>query len=193
MENQNLTIESFFIDEYKKIQEENKKLKEELYELKETQCSIEQPVTADGFTDLKTSIKLIYVDTNISSYYLFKNDSPLHNKTVKELQELIIKSDEEIVEYLTKLNATSYSKALSIREKTFPFTLKFTTYKGTQTFAYDPDYDDDSLIKLIDDKANTNCWVVSKFKDECIRYAVEKFIEEVNDRIEELEKAENVE
>lgn len=187
MENQNLTIESFFLNDYAKIKEEKENLEKELFELKEHVYKTEQ--MSEGFVDLKTPIKLIYIDVNLSNYKLFGDDGSLCDKTIEQLQEIISKSQEEIAEYLTNLKVYSYSKALNIKERNFPFTLKFTTYKGTEIFAYDPDYEDNRLIKFKNDAA-INCWVVADFKDECIRYAVKNFIEFVNERINEL-RAEN--
>lgn len=185
MENQNLTIESFFLNDYAKVKEEKEQLEKELLELKEKQFKAEQ--ITDGFVDLNTPINLVYVDTEISTYRLFNDECPLCNKTAEQLRGLISKEREEIAEYLTKLKVSSYSKALEIKARRFPFTVKFSTYKGSKVFAYDPDYDDDGLVKFEDASVDTNTWVVSEFKNECIRYAVEEFIETVNERIEQLE------
>lgn len=191
MENQNLTIENFFLNDYAKVKEKKERLEEELLELKERQLKMEQ--VTDGFTDLKTPIKLVYVDTNLSRYYLFGDSCPLRDKTAEQLRELISKDWKELAEYLTELKTSSYSKALEVKERRFPFTLKFTTYKGIKVFAYDPDYSDEDLVKFCDDGAYIDCWVVSDFKDECIRYAVEKFTDEARERIAELESEDDAE
>lgn len=191
MENQHLTIESFFLNDYAKVKEEKERLEGELLELKERQLKMEQ--VTDGFTDLKTPIKLVYVDTNLSRYYLFGDSCPLRDKTAEQLHELISKDWKELAEYLTELKVSSYSKALEVKERRFPFTLKFNTYKGTKVFAYDPDYDEDGLITFKDDSAYIDCWVVSEFKAECIRYAVERFIEEARERIVDIESEDDVE
>lgn len=185
MMNNNMTIESFFLNDYAKVKEEKEQLEKQLFEIKEHQLKVKNQ--SDGFKDLHTKINLVYVDTNIYYSRLFGTDGKLQNETVEKLRELISKDYKEIANYLISLKSGSYWNVLEIKERTFPFTLEFTTYKGSKIFAYDPDYDDDSLIKFSDSKASINQWVISDLKEECIRLAVESFIEEVNERIHDLE------
>ena len=180
-----LTLESFFLKDYADMRNRNEALEKENAELKK---EIEESENENGFEDLRMPIKLIYVDTTISKYSLFEGSySPLKDATVEELRELIAKNYSELEEILEGLDVSSYgTKALKIHERTFPFTLRFKTYKGVKIFAYDPDYDNDQLIIFLDKIAAVDEWVTADFKEEAIRIAIDNFIEVVERRIETL-------
>lgn len=179
------TIEQFFVQDYIKLRELCDRQRDELNKLridqKSEQCEI------GGFVDLHTSVNLIYINTHMSSYYLFDKDSPLKDADADLLRDLCNKPQNELVEYLKKLKVSSYTTALSVVEHKFPFTLQFATYKELKTFAYDPDYDDDALFEILDHSIDTDCWVVTDLKDNLFRLAVGEFKETVKERIKKLE------
>lgn len=183
--NEPLTIESFFLADYAKVKARNKELENEIREVK-SKYDAQLPET--GFVDLRTPITLIKVDTECSYYRLFEmSDAPMKDLTLRKIQILYDMDDDALLEKMQKTNTGYCSHAIDIKEKRFPFTVRFQSYKGSHIYAYDPDYNDDALVSFLDSEADTNNWVVSDLKKECIRYALEEVRESLQERIGKLE------
>lgn len=180
-----LTIESFFLSDYAKVKARNEELENEIREAKE-KYNAQLPET--GFVDLRTQINLVRVDTECSDYRLFKmSDAPLKDLNSEQLKNLLEMDNDRLLEKMKNVKSSYCGYAIEVKEKKFPFTVKFSSYKGTKIYAYDPDYNNDELVEFLDSEAGLDCWVVSDLKEECIRYALEEVREKLKGRIEELE------
>lgn len=194
-DNTSVTIEQFFLDEYKKTRAENDELKAKVADLEK---KIDQIVSGNpdgGFNDLGHSVNLVKVTFNGSSYSIFREDSDGKNRwamlSVDELKALLDMSDDDLLEYAKDNPYRTYYSSneyiISIESRKFPFTVSFHTYKGTDTFAYDPDYGSTSLIEYVGDKGTLNEWALNDLLDEGIELAVEKLREIIVERIGDLE------
>ena len=179
-----MTIESFFLNDYVKLKEENNELKQEIYNYNDQIINAEVDC---GFTDLHSPITLVLVEIENSHYSLFQsNDSEFKAYTSQELQELLNMSDADLEKKLKTTHHSFYARnLLTIKTKKFPFTLKFKSYKGEVVYAYDPDGHRTELIDFAN-KPAVDQWVEVEFKQQSIEYALQMFREAVTERIDEL-------
>lgn len=180
-----LTIEGFFLADYAKVKARNEELENEI---REARAKYEAQLPDTGFVDLRTPINLVKVSTERGKYSLFESsDAPMKDLTKGQLRSLIDMDDDALLEKMRKTGTGYCGHVIDINEKKFPFTVRFSSYKGSRVYAYDPDKNRTDLIEFSDSEADTECWVVSDFKHECIRHALEKVRETLQERIEKLE------
>lgn len=180
------TIESFFLRDYEKLREENEALRENVNKLEE-QINVDE-----GFRDLHAPINMVKITTDVDSYDFFRRDcAAFKDKSVDELKAIIGMSDAELLKLLERTKVTSYgTNAITITEKTFPFTAQFKTYKGTREYAYDPDKDVCKLVPIVYE-VDVDRWVVSDIKFDVIRYALEEARNTIREHIVEINEDSN--
>lgn len=179
-----ITIESFFIEEYNRLRNENN-------DLRDTIAEYEQQLNAStddgGFTDLGKKVAAVKYEVN-SPYSVFSYD--LKNLTVEQLEKIAEKDDEQLWEWASSTSIGSYYGKVAKREThTYPFSVRFKTYKEDRIYAYDPDKSRTDLIEVAE-TADTGQWVDIKLDLQCKELALDEIRELVSERIEKLKASE---
>lgn len=177
---ENMTIESFFIAEYRRMKNENDILKDANDALHR-----ELEKTSDcGLTDLGMKTEAIRCNV-ASSYSAFGDGAAWGKLDTEELANLIENGDDAILEEAKTAKKLWDGRVYEEEKITFPFTFEFSTYKGRNRYAYDPDRDKTELV-IVSEDADTNSYVNANLEAECRAIAAEEIREMIRDRIDEL-------
>lgn len=178
---EHMTIESFFLADYERLRNENKNLKAKL-EIAEGRLAKD-----GGFSDLGKKVDVVNYHVN-SSYSVFSSSGKLHHLTVEELKEIAEKSNDDLWKWAAKTDIGSYyGKVATSEARVFPFSVSFTSYKGTFEYAYDPDKSRQELV-AVEDEPCLDCWVQANLDDGCKVLAIAEVRDIIEERIAKLEK-----
>lgn len=178
---ENMTIESFFLADYQRLKNENDELKAQIHEHELEKITS----TSDcGFTDLGRKTEAFRCEV-ASSYSAFDKEASWGKLGIEELNALAEKKTEAILEEAEEARQRWSGVVYSEEKRTFPFTVKFVTYKGERQYAYDPDYGRTSLVEIYEE-SGTSCWVNARLEAECRAIAAEEIREMIRDRIDQL-------
>ena len=178
---ENITIESFFIADYKRLKKENDELKARIHDQELEKAAS----TSDcGFTDLGRKTEAFRCEV-ASSYSAFDKEASWGKLGIEELNALSEKKTEAILEEAKAARQHWSGVVYSEEKRTFPFTVNFVTYKGGRQYAYDPDYNRTSLVE-IGKEPGTGCWVNARLEADCREIAAEEIREMIHDRIDQL-------
>lgn len=177
------TIEAFFLADYQRIKEENDALKAQINEYKMQEVA---EMAEGGFTDLGKKVEAVYYEV-LPSYRLFGSNATWGEFDAEKLRALLGLDDNTLFDKAAETKATYSDRVAKRRSKTFPFSVAFSSYKGRNEYAYDPDKDKTNLVE-VEMLPDTNRWVLALHDKDSKTLAVEEIREMIRERIEELEK-----
>lgn len=178
---ENMTIESFFLADYQRLKKENDELKATIQK-----NDMEKVARASdfGFSDLRKKTRAVRCEVT-SSYYAFDNETTWGKFDAEQLAALAEKEDEALLEEAKKTRRKWGGNVYEEKNHTFPFTVRFSSYKECSTYAYDPDKSKTDLFD-VKEEADTDCWVNARLENECRALAAGSIRDMILDRIEEL-------
>ena len=171
------TLAKFIVGEYERLKQENDDLREIV------EC-FQEKSQHGGFTDLNRKTKARRFSV-ASKYAMFGSFSAWKDYDVETLEALLRLDVSDLYEEATcRLNEYS-DCAINERERTFPFTLAFKTYKDDVMFGYNPDEDYSELYPVSKHPALDE-WVTEGASYGAKAMAVETVRDMIRERIEEL-------
>lgn len=183
---ENMTIESFFLADYQRLKKENDELKATIQEHELEKIAS----TSDcGFTDIGKKTRAVRCEV-ASSYYAFDDETTWGKFDAEQLAALAKKEDEALLEEAKKTRKKWGGNVYEEKNHTFPFTVRFSSYKERSTYAYDPDKSKTELF-AVKEEADIDCWVNAMLENECRELAAGSIRDMILDRIEELKNKEH--
>lgn len=126
---EDLTIESFFVNEYKRAQRENSDLKEKI------EC-LEKRYDEYGLYCFKEAINIAKIDI-CSEFYLFKMKDSYVN-SYEKAENMLSMGDDELFDLAVK-SKSDYVRLIDFEKSNMPYTVVETNFKGNSKYAYSPD------------------------------------------------------
>jgi len=126
---EDLTIESFFVNEYKRVQRENSDLKEKIER-------IEKMSDEYGLYCFKEELKIAKIDV-CGEYYLFKMEDSYVN-SYEKAENMLSMGDDELFDLAVK-SKSDYIRLIDFEKSNMPYTVVETNFKGRYKYAYSPD------------------------------------------------------
>ena len=163
-----MNIEDFFINEYKRLQNENGRLRAKLN-------TIEQARSEYGVHDMGYGVNMVRV--TVQSSYVFTSDSYRVTKLkLDEIDSLIDADDETLVKWAYGFQYDSYSSGLlKIEKLPYRYVIEVRDMDGASTYALDTRRSEDLVeIGIFDDIAPFDTigeWVEAEHFDEVKRFA----------------------
>lgn len=184
------TLEQYFIEDYKRLKEENDELKARVSQYEANAVNREY-----GITDLHQRCQAVR-GSSTSSYYLKKELRGGH-ATVDEWEEWLTLGDAELFEKLKNadLKCTYSEPYIRFEEHEFQYTL-FVKESRTEWTAFSDGKEDSRLMKVSDDVCMEK-WVRASLKDQligviisCIREDMQEAIDDYKDDLAKEESNE---
>lgn len=183
---ENMTIESFFLADYQKLRRENEHLRQEIAEQKRENSS------QYGVFDLGEGADMVKVSAESSYYYT--GDYSLKNYTSEEVESILDKSDDELMNWAETFNLGDWSgKPIKIEKKRYRFTVRVVDMDGSKIYAFDPRYSQE--VVLIDESEpimadNLGLWMPADMLDDLKKAALSEVRDHLYKAYEKKRKAE---
>lgn len=181
--NENMTIEAFFLADYQRLKKENDHLKERINKHEKERVAAE---AEGGFSDLGAKVEAVMYEVG-PGYYIFDNEMTWGKLNVEQLKALLDMGDDGLFNKATEARKKWGGAVVTNNRKTFPFSVAFSSYKGTKEYAYDPDRNATELVEVLE-CAELGSWVNARLDADCKALAVEDIRDKLRERIEKLEK-----
>ena len=175
------TLEQYFIEDYKRLKEENSELKARISQYEANAGNHEY-----GITDLHQRYQAVR-GSSTSSYYL-RNELRDGHAKVSEWEEWLTLRDAELFEKLEGVNLKcTYSEPyIRFEEHEFQYTL-FVKESRTEWTAFSDGKQDSQLIKVSDDVCLGE-WVRESLKDQLIGVIMSNLRENIQEAIDDYKE-----
>ena len=176
---EDLTIESFFVNEYKRVQRENSDLKEKI------EC-LEKMSDEYGLYCFKEELNIAKIDV-CSEFYLFQMRDSYVN-SYEKAENMLSMDDDELFDLAVK-SKSDYVRLIDFEKSNMPYTVVETNFKGKSKYAYSPDQPGE-LVRFYE-KPMIGEWITDDNIDAAKKLAIIKLRENLESAKEYFDNKEN--